>query len=50
MTPHSSTGISPAELLLKRIPRSHVNMVRSDVSMKVHEAHSRQNMFMSERL
>ena len=34
-TPHTTTGVSPAELLLKRQPRSHLNIMRPNVSSRV---------------
>ena len=34
-TPRSTTGVSPAELLLKRQPRSHLNIMRPSISLHV---------------
>ncbi|CAI5647636.1 unnamed protein product [Oreochromis niloticus] len=35
ITPHTTTGLSPAELLMGRKPRSHLDLLRSDVGAKV---------------
>ena len=35
LTPHSTTGVSPAELLLGRRPRSHLDQIRPDLRSKV---------------
>ena len=35
LTPHSSTGLSPAEMLLGRCPGSHLDLIHSDTSVKV---------------
>lgn len=55
ITPHSTTGTSPAELLLKRRPRSHLDLALPDVSRQVswkqqqqkweHDKHSRSRYF-----
>ena len=34
-TPHSTTGVSPAEMLLKRQPRSHLNIMRPYISSTI---------------
>ena len=34
-TPHSTTGIAPAELLLGRLPRSHLDLVKPNLQEKV---------------
>ena len=34
-TPHTTTGVPPAELLLGRIPRSHLDLLKPDVSLRV---------------
>lgn len=54
-TPHTTTGVSPAELLLGRIPRSHLDLIKPNVSDKVrnkqrvqkehHDVHARQRDF-----
>ena len=46
LTPHSTTGITPAELLLGRRPRSVLDLVRPDLSKKIrsqqeHQKHNR---------
>ena len=35
LTPHSTTGIPPAELLLGRRPRSHLDLLRPDIAGRV---------------
>ena len=35
LTPHSTTGVSPAELLLGRIPRSQLDLLKPELSTKV---------------
>ena len=35
LTPHSTTGVPPAELLLGRIPRSILDLLKSDLTDKV---------------
>ena len=35
LTPHSSTGLSPAEMLLGQRPRSHLDLIHLDTSVKV---------------
>ncbi|XP_028304146.1 uncharacterized protein K02A2.6-like [Gouania willdenowi] len=35
ITPHTTTGLSPAEMLLKRKPKSHLDLLRPDVGAKV---------------
>ena len=55
LTPHSSTGCSPAEMLMSRRPRSLLDLVRPDTAQKVqhsqqqnvrhHNQHSRQRVF-----
>ena len=35
LIPHSSTGLSPAEILLGRRPRSHLDLIHSNPSVKV---------------
>ena len=41
-TPHSTTGTSPAELLLLRRPRTHHMLMRPDISARVKESQRRQ--------
>ena len=36
ITPHSTTGIAPAELLLGRIPRSHLDLLKPSLEARVH--------------
>ena len=42
LTPHSTTGRSPAELLLGRQPRSRLDLLHPDVSGRVQESQARQ--------
>jgi hypothetical protein len=42
LTPQSSTGVSPAELLLKRRPRSKLDLLYPDTSVKVHRSQALQ--------
>ena len=42
ITPHSSTGQSPAQLLLGRRPRSHLDVMHPQVDKRVHESQERQ--------
>ena len=44
LTPHPSTGTSPAELLMSRRPRSLLDMVRPDISRKVRQAQEHQKL------
>ena len=54
-TPHSTTGVSPAELLLRRRPRSHLNIIQPNTSAHVrmkqlqqksaHDLHSKDRQF-----
>ena len=37
LTPHSTTGIAPAELLLGRRPHSHLDLVKPDLSKTVED-------------
>ena len=37
LTPHSTTGVLPAELLLGRIPRSQLDLLKSQLSSKVQQ-------------
>ena len=34
-TPHSTTGVPPAELLLGRVPRSHLDLLKPNVAQRV---------------
>ena len=55
LTPHSTTGVPPAELLLGRIPRSQLDLLKPQLSSKVqqkqdaqkknHDVHSKQREF-----
>ena len=42
LTPHATTGHSPAELLLGRQPRSRLDLLHPDVSGRVQESQARQ--------
>ena len=42
LTPHSSTGLSPAEMLQGRCPRSHLDLIHPDTSVKVTRSQERQ--------
>ena len=42
ITPHSTTGVPPAELLLGRRPRSNLDLLRPDLRSKVHTSQYRQ--------
>lgn len=42
LTPHPSTGTSPAELLMSRRPRSLLDIIRPDISSKVRRAQEQQ--------
>ena len=54
-TPHTTTGVPPAELLLGRIPRSHLDLLKPDVSLRVkakqraqqenHDVHAKERKF-----
>ena len=44
ITPHSTTGISPAELLLGRRPRSHLDLMLPDISSQVHQKQQTQKV------
>ena len=58
LTPHTTTGVSPAELLMNRRPRSRLDLLHPDVSNRVrdrqanqkanHDCHSRQRKFVVE--
>ena len=45
LTPHATTGISPAELLLKRKPRSLLDSLHPDVTAKAQKGQERQKHF-----
>ena len=55
LTPHSTTGIAPAELLLRRIPRSKFDIIKPDLlssvrqkqeaQKKFHDTHSKERHF-----
>ena len=36
ITPHPTTGVAPAELLLGRIPQSHLDLLKPSLTEKVH--------------
>ena len=42
ITPHSTTGVSPSELLLKRHLRSHLDLLSPSVEAKVQSCQERQ--------
>ena len=54
-TPHTTTGVTPAELLLGRIPRSHLDLLKPAISNRVlnkqqsqkeqHDVHAKQRGF-----
>ena len=44
ITPHTTTGVSPAELLMGRQPRSHLDLMHPQVSSRVHANQFRQKM------
>ncbi len=41
-TPHTTTGVTPSELLLGRRPRSHLDIIRPDLCSRVSEKQQRQ--------
>ena len=43
-TPHSTMGISPAQLLMGRPLKTHLDFLRPDLASKVREAQGRQNI------
>ena len=42
LQPHSTTGVTPAELLIGRKPRTHLDLLHPDRSKRVEEKHSSQ--------
>ena len=42
LQPHSTTGVSPAELLIGRKPRTHLDLLHPDLSKRVEEKQSSQ--------
>ena len=42
LTPHSTTGSPPAELLMGRLPRCHLDLMRPDITPKVRRCQERQ--------
>ena len=42
ITPHSTTGVAPAELLLGRLPRSHLDLLKPSLASKVHTKQANQ--------
>lgn len=49
ITPHSTTGVSPAELLLGRRPKSHLDLLRPDVGARVRQSQARQKIRRAQR-
>ena len=41
-TPQSTTGLSPAEMLLGRRPRSHLDLMHPDIGQRVHQRQQKQ--------
>ena len=44
LTPHSTTGIAPAELLMRRKPRSRLDLMHPNMAERVREQQVRQKM------
>ena len=42
ITPHATTGIAPAELLMHRRPKSHLDLLHPNVTSRVHDNQERQ--------
>jgi hypothetical protein len=42
LTPHSTTGSTPANLLMGRLPRCHLDLMRPDITSKVRRCQKRQ--------
>ena len=42
ITPHTTTGISPAELLMGRRPRSHLDLLKPDISSRIRSKQEKQ--------
>ena len=42
LTPHSTAGVAPAELLMNRRPRSRLDLLHPDVSSRVHKKQEKQ--------
>ena len=42
LQPHSTTGVTPAELLIGRKPRTHLDLLHPDLSKRVEEKQSSQ--------
>ena len=42
ITPHATTGIAPAELLMHRRPKSHLDLLHPNVTSRVHDNQQRQ--------
>ena len=42
ITPHTTTGTSPAELLFGRLPRSHLDLLKPTLAERVHKKQERQ--------
>ena len=47
ITPHTTTGQSPAELLMGRRPRSHLDILKPDISDRLKEGHDRETVHRS---
>ena len=45
LTSHSTTGIAPAQLLLGRIPHSQLDLLKPELSDKIHERQQSQNNY-----
>jgi hypothetical protein len=45
LTPHSTTGVPPAQLLLGRIPRSQFNLIKPNMTDKVHQKQEKQKQY-----
>ena len=50
LTPHSTTGISPAELLLSRRPRTHLDQLRPDLARKIRRQQDQQKQSHDQRV
>jgi len=44
VAPHATTGVPPAELLMQRKPRSRLDLLRPQLSTKVHVKQSKQKL------
>ena len=50
LTPHSTTGISPAELLLSRRPRTNLDQLRPDLARKIRRQQDQQKQAHDQRV